>query len=80
VKSNRKILVSIVLVMVGFGLVVYGAWFHVVNVHPKEGEAAAVETREPEAVRQASVGGLERDDSGKIKQTYTGESPEACAT
>jgi len=42
--------------------------------------AAAIETRESDAVRQASVGGLERDESGIIKQTYTGESPKACAT
>ncbi|MBE0536068.1 MAG: hypothetical protein IH624_10400 [Phycisphaerae bacterium] len=79
-QSRRKTLVSITLVLLGVGLLAYGVAFHVINVHPKEDGAAAIETREPDAVRQASVGGLERDESGSVKQTYTGESPKACAT
>jgi hypothetical protein len=78
--SYRRIFVSVTLVLVGLGLCAYGLAFHVINVHPQEGDSPAVATREPAAVREASVGGLERDESGKIKQTYTGESPKACAT
>jgi hypothetical protein len=31
-------------------------------------------------MKEASVGGVTRDQAGKIKQTYTGQAPKACPT
>lgn len=77
----KQILVSAFVVVFGVLLCVYGMGFHSQPVAPEKGNEPSIIKSEPELIKDASVGGLARDaESGKIKQTYTGEPPEDCAT
>ena len=79
--AKTKIIVFGVLVVLGAALLAYGAFFHSANVLPQQGgDSAAVAKSEPALMKEASVGGVTRDGSGKIKQTYTGQAPKACPT
>jgi len=65
----------------GAALFAYGAFFHSTNVLPQQGgDSAVVAKSEPALIKDASVGGVTRDESGRIKQTYTGQAPAACPT
>jgi hypothetical protein len=78
---NTKIVVFFLLILLGVVLITYGAVFHSQNVSPqKEDGSPAVAKSEPALIKEASIGGVTRDESGRIKQTYTGQSPKACAT
>ena len=79
--AKTKIIVLGVLVLLGAALLAYGAFFHSTNVLPQQGgDSAAVAKSEPALMKEASVGGVTRDEAGKIKQTYTGQAPKACPT
>jgi len=79
--AKTKIIVFGVLVLLGAALLAYGAFFHPTNVLPQQGgDSGAVAKSEPALMKEASVGGVTRDESGKIKQTYTGQAPKACPT
>ena len=76
---------SLLLVVSGVACVVYGACFHSVNVSVDADSEMPITLNvaksEPALTQDASVGGVALDpDTGEIKQTYTGESPKACAT
>jgi hypothetical protein len=80
-KTDKKIIVFFLLILLGVVLIAYGLVFHSQNVSPqKEDGSPAVAKSEPALIKDASVGGLTRSESGKIKQTYSGQSPKACAT
>jgi hypothetical protein len=80
-KARTKIIVFGVFLLLGAALMAYGAFFHSTSVLPQQGdESAAIAKSEPALIKEASVGGVTRDESGKIKQTYTGQAPEACPT
>ena len=79
--NKTKIIILCLLILLGAVLITYGAFFHSTDVSPQqEGDSAVVAKSEPALIKEASVGGVTRDKSGKIKQTYTGKAPEACAT
>ena len=79
--TRTKIVIFGVLVLLGAALLAYGAFFHSTNVLPQQGgDSGAVAKSEPALVKEASVGGVTRDESGRIKQTYTGAAPKACPT
>ncbi|MHC4353834.1 MAG: hypothetical protein ACYS0H_14075 [Planctomycetota bacterium] len=79
--DKTKIIVFCVLVLLGVVLLGYGAFMHSTDVLPeKEDGSPAVARLEPALIKEASVGGVRRDESGKIKQTYTGAAPKECAT
>jgi hypothetical protein len=79
--EKAKIIVFCVLVVLGAALLAYGVLFHSTNVLPQQGgDSAALAKSEPALIKEASVGGVTRDESGKIKQTYTGKAPAACPT
>ena len=79
--KNKKIIFFILLILFGAVLITYGAVFHSTSVLPQKDDGSpAVVKSEPALIKEASVGGITRDESGKIKQTYTGQSPKACAT
>ena len=81
VNKNTKILIFGLLVLLGAAMLAYGAFFHSTNVSPQQGgDSAAIAKSEPALIKEASIGGVTLDESGKIKQTYTGKAPEACAT
>ena len=81
--SNTKILIFGLLVLLGAALLVYGALFHSTTVSAQqEGKPVIIAKSEPALIKDASVSGVKRDESGKIKQTYeVGEkAPETCST
>ena len=78
---NKKIIVFFILFLLGAVLITYGAVFHSRNILPQKDDGSpAFAKSEPALIKDASVGGLTRDESGKIKQTYTGKPPKACPT
>ncbi len=79
--TKTKIIVFGVLVLLGAALLAYGAFLHSTNILLQQGgDSGAVAKSEPALMKEASVGGVTRDESGKIKQTYTGQAPKACPT
>jgi len=83
VNKNTKILIFGLMLLLGAALLVYGAFFHSTTVSAQQdGEPVMVAKSEPALIKDASVSGVKRDESGKIKQTYEiGEkAPEACST
>jgi hypothetical protein len=81
VANKAKIIILCLLILLGAALLAYGALFHSTDVLPQHDDGFPVFARsEPALIKEASVGGVTRDTSGKIKQTYTGKAPKACAT
>ena len=79
--ENRKIIIFWLLIVLGIVLLGYGAFVHSADVLPQNEDGSPVTTKsEPALIKEASVGGVTRDESGKIKQTYTGAAPKECAT
>ena len=80
--TNRvKIIILGVLILFAATLIAYGVVFHSTKVLPQQnGDPAVIVKSEPALIKEASVGGVTRDASGKIKQTYTGKPPEECPT
>jgi hypothetical protein len=83
INKNMKILLLGLLVMLGAALLAYGAFFHSTPVSAQQGgEPVMLARSEPALIKDASVSGVKRDETGKIKQTYEiGEkAPETCST
>ena len=79
--KNTKITIFCLLVVLGIVLLGYGAFVHSVNVFPQHQDGSpALAKSEPALIKEASIGGVARDESGNIKQTYTGKPPKECAT
>ena len=79
--KKTKIIIFCLLILLGTVLIGYGAFVHSADVLPQHQDgSAAVAKSEPALIKEASVGGVTRDESGKIKQTYTGAAPKECAT
>ena len=81
--KNTKIIIFGLLVLLGAALLAYGALFHSTNVSAQHyGEPVILAKSESALIKEASVSGVKRDESGKIKQTYEiGEkAPETCST
>jgi hypothetical protein len=67
--------------MVGVALLIYGLFSHIGNVWPKDELATTSSiTAETAMIREVTIGGLERDASGQLRKTYSGEAPKACPT
>ena len=83
INKNTKILIFGLLVLLGAALLTYGAFFHSTTVSAQQGgEPVLLAKSETALMKDASVSGVKRDESGKIKQTYEiGEkAPETCST
>ena len=81
--GKAKVVVFCVLILLGAGLLIYGAFFHSATVSAQQqGDAKVFAKSEPALMKEVSVGGVERDESGEIKQTYEvgEEAPKACPT
>jgi hypothetical protein len=78
---NRQTVISCSLILIGLLLSIYGAFFHTTGVLPQNdaGSAASLQS-EFAIIKDATVGGLKLDETGRIKQTYTGKPPQACPT
>jgi hypothetical protein len=83
INKNTKILVFGLLVLLGAALLAYGAFFHFTAVSAQQnGEPVMLAKSESALIKDASVSGVKRDESGKIKQTYEigKKAPETCST
>jgi hypothetical protein len=83
INKNMKILIFGLLVMLGAILLVYGLIFHSTTVSAQQDGALVMLAKSESAlIKDASVSGVKRDETGKIKQTYEiGEkAPETCST
>ena len=83
VDQKRKIIVLCILALHGVGFFFYGVLFHSASVSARQdGKPVMVAKSESTLIKDASVSGVKRDETGKIKQTYEiGEkAPEACST
>jgi hypothetical protein len=79
--DKAKITIFCLLILLGGVLLTYGAFFHSTDVLPQQDDGSAIPAKsEPALIKEASIGGVTRDKSGKIKQTYTGKPPEDCPT
>ena len=82
-KKNIKTTVVILFILIGITLLCYGSLFHSADILAKEDNIEIVLLKsEHELIKLASIGGLIRDESGWINQTFAvGEKPPAtCAT
>lgn len=78
---KRKIILFCLLVLFGVALLTYGVCFHSTDVLPQKADDQTILTKsEPALIKEVSIGGVERDQFGNIKQTYTGQAPQACPT
>jgi len=78
-----KIIIFSLIILLGVTLFSYGAFLHSTEITTQvKGGSVTIAKSERALVKDASVGGVVRDESGKIKQTYDeGEKPpETCAT
>ncbi|AQT68206.1 hypothetical protein STSP2_01361 [Anaerohalosphaera lusitana] len=83
--NNQVLRIFIALVVLGGGAAVwyFGAEINAATLFPKEGTAGEPATvAEPVIVKQVTIGGVERDEEGKLRKTYgeAEEAPEACPT
>jgi hypothetical protein len=81
--AKTKIIIFGVIILLGAALFSYGAFFHSTEITAQAADGPMTLSKSERAlVKDASVGGVARDESGKIKQTYNqGEKPpETCAT
>ncbi|MBN2315000.1 MAG: hypothetical protein JXM79_13800 [Sedimentisphaerales bacterium] len=78
-----KVIVFCVLILLGGSLLIYGALFHSTTVSAQQdGQPVMVAKSESALMKDASVSGVKRDETGKIKQTYEigKKAPAACST
>jgi len=83
INKSMKILIFGLLVLFGAALLAYGAFFHATTVSAQQdGKPVMLAKSESALIKDASVSGVKRDETGKIKQTYEiGENaPKACST
>ena len=81
--EKKKLYVFCLLILHGVGFLIYGVFFHSRTVSAQQdGKSVMVAKSESALIKDASVSGVKRDETGKIKQTYEiGEkAPEACST
>jgi hypothetical protein len=81
--KEKKIFVVCLLILLGAAMFCYGAFIHSANViAPSDDEKVELSKSETSLIKLASVGGVRRDEFGRIEQTFAeGEKPPAtCPT
>ena len=79
--KKTKVIIFCLLTLLGVVLFAYGIFFHFTNISPQQPDDPAVRTAsEPALIKEVSIGGVTRDTSGQLRQTYTGKPPQACPT
>ncbi len=79
--QKGKIVVFCLLFSIGIALLIYGLFSHSTNISAQQAnDSATLAKSEGSLIKEVSVGGVKRDESGKIIQTYTGQAPQACPT
>ncbi|MBW8035196.1 MAG: hypothetical protein FVQ79_06080 [Planctomycetes bacterium] len=78
---NRQAVISCSLILIGSFLLIYGVFFHSTIVLPQnDKDSTTLLLLESAIIKDAIVGGLQFDETGRIKRTYMGKPPEACPT
>ena len=78
---KNKIIVFYLLVALGIIAFTYGAFYHSLDVSPQQEDDSTILTKsEPALIKEASIGGLNRDEFGRLKRTYDKTPPKACPT
>jgi hypothetical protein len=81
VTRKRQSVASCVLVLMGAVLFAYGVLFRSMGVSPQKDKGSTVLVlSEIALIKETAVGGIERDDSGRLRRTYTGKPAQACPT
>lgn len=76
-----RFLLSVFLIPLAMALLAYGLLANSVAVLPlQDKKTSHIVMTEPQVVRDVTVGGLTRLDSGIIQKTYSGKPPQACPT
>jgi hypothetical protein len=82
VRINKIVIVSL-LVVLGAALFTYGVLFHSREVlpvqDPNSNDSSALARAEPSLILDVTIGGLKREESGNIRQTYSGSASAAAA-
>ena len=82
-EAKKKFIAFAVLVCAGVALMICGAAFNskYVVYTDEEGYEDVLVKSEFGVIRDVTIGGLEREEGGMLKQTYTpGKEPAACPT
>jgi len=77
---KAKVIIFCVLALFGVALFAYGIFFHFTNVWAQQDDSTVFAKSEPALIKEVSIGGVTRDTSGNLRQTYTGKAPQACPT
>jgi len=77
---KAKVVLFCLLILLGLALLFYGVFFHFTNVWAQQDDTTVFAKSEPALIKEVSIGGVTRDASGSLKQTYTGQPPQACPT
>ena len=79
----RKIILFCLLVAIGIALFAYGVFAHSTSIAPEnDPNSTTLAKTEPQLIKEVTIGGVEIDESGNIKQTYSDpkKAPAACPT
>jgi len=93
---NKRLVFLVLMVPAALAALIYGTIFHSTTILAKQSdesgknatetisqqiaEPATIKLPEPGIIRDTTVGGLVRLDSGAIRRTYSGKPPSACPT
>ncbi len=79
---SLRIVITFALVLMGVALLTYGVSFHSATIEAQASDGTpGVAQSEPALIKEVTIGGLQRDASGEIKKTYSGQqAPAACPT
>lgn len=65
------------MVGIGVGLILWGASLHAETVFSEDNDKGLA-TPESVLMKEVCIGGLKRDELGRLTKTYTGEAPDDC--
>ena len=76
-----RIIIFGLLILTGVVLLAYGVFFHSKDVLPQQNEDLVMRVQSELAlIKEVSVGGIKRDESGQLKRTYDKTPPKVCPT
>jgi len=79
--KKNKIIFFCLFIALGIIAFTYGAFCHSLDVSPQQEDDSDILTKsEPALIKDASIGGLQRDEFGRLKLTYDKTPPKACPT
>ena len=77
---KAKIIIFCLLTVFGVVLLIYGIYFHSTTVCAQQDDSIVFAKSESALIKEVSIGGVARDTAGNLRQTYTGQPPQACPT